>query len=120
MSLRITLDKLSQLPRAQRSAIVLTTLALLVLRGRLLQLPQEVLTSMLVRTRRGDRVTQQELDRALQQVYEKAPDGTKILLVPHRQRISKVCQPCFGTVTLLLTCSGTRHTHTSKGACHRC
>ncbi|GJE86404.1 ATP-binding cassette sub-family D member 1 [Phanerochaete sordida] len=84
MSLRASVDKLVQLPRTHRSAIVLAALAIVVLRGRLLRLPKGI------QKRRQHAATQEELDQAVQQLYETAPDGTKVLLVPHRHQIVKV------------------------------
>ena len=90
MALTHTLARLSQLPRSQRRAVTLAVVALLVLRARLLQLPQEVLTGILTRAGSREKVSQDDLQYALQQVYVKDQDGNKSVLVPHSKGVSKV------------------------------
>lgn len=90
MSLPPPLDTLSRLPRSQRSALLLAALTLILLRKRLLHLPKEALRSVRSRARTRNGATQEDLNEALQQLYEITPDGGKVLLVPHRHQISKV------------------------------
>lgn len=90
MSLPPPLDTLSRLPRSQRSALLLAALTLILLRKRLLHLPKEALRSVRSRARTRNGATQEDLNEALQQLYEITPDGSKVLLVPHRHQISKV------------------------------
>ena len=90
MSLKTTLDSFSKLPSSKRHAITLAALSVLVLRGRLLQLPQELVATILDKTSHKHRVSKEEVEQAIQQLYEKGPDGSKLVLVPHAQGISKV------------------------------
>ncbi len=62
---------------------------LLLLRGRIADLPKGVLARLRSVAARPD-VSQEELAQALQQVYIDEPDGSKTLLVPYKGRISKV------------------------------
>ncbi|KAI0674426.1 ABC transporter transmembrane region 2-domain-containing protein [Trametes maxima] len=75
-------------PKARRSLLV-ALFTLVLLRGRIADLPRTVLARLKNVTARHD-VSQEELAQALQQVYVDEPDGSKTLLVPHKGRISKV------------------------------
>ncbi|KAJ7136070.1 ABC transporter transmembrane region 2-domain-containing protein [Mycena epipterygia] len=69
---------------AQKPLIVLLA-TILLLRGRILSIPGRIKLLQL----RGKRLTPEELANALQQVYV-VEDGVKTLLVPYRDRLSKV------------------------------
>ncbi|KAF9465113.1 ABC transporter transmembrane region 2-domain-containing protein [Collybia nuda] len=73
---------------SRKQLIVIVATALL-LRSRLLSLPKEVLAK-LSKVSGGKRLSPQELADALQQVYVTEKDGSKTVLVPYRDRISKV------------------------------
>ncbi|KAI8969432.1 ABC transporter transmembrane region 2-domain-containing protein [Trametes punicea] len=75
-------------PKARRSLLV-ALFTLLLLRGRIVNLPKRALAKLWNVTSRQE-VSQEELAQALQQVYIDEPDGSKTLLVPHRGQISKV------------------------------
>ena len=70
--------------------VLITFTVLLLLRSRLLDIPHEILTKVLERRRSGRKLTKEELDRALQQLYVKEKDGTKTLLVPYQNGVYKV------------------------------
>ena len=72
------------------SPFVIIIVATLLLRSRLLSIPKDALDRIKVVTR-GNKLTPQELAQVLQQAYIKEPDGSKTLLVPYLDRISKVC-----------------------------
>lgn len=72
-----------------RQPILLLVAVLLLLRSRLLSLPTQTLHKLL-RVARSERLSQQELADALQQVYLKELDGSKTLLVPYQDRLFKV------------------------------
>lgn len=90
MALSYTFNKLSRLPQSQRRTVTLAVVTLLVLRARLLQLPREVLTGILDRASSKEKSSQDELEKALQQVYVQEKDGSKTVLVPYKQGVSKV------------------------------
>ena len=75
-------------PQTRRSLVV-AAFTLLLLRGRIADIPKAVLSKLKNVTIRQD-VTQEELAQALQQVYVDEPDGSKTLLVPYKGYISKV------------------------------
>ncbi|OSD08136.1 hypothetical protein PYCCODRAFT_1449189 [Trametes coccinea BRFM310] len=84
-------------PKARRSLLV-ALFTLLLLRGRIADLPQRALAKLRNVTSRPD-ISQEELAQALQQVYIDEPDGSKTLLVPHKGQISKVnIKPTPGAV----------------------
>ncbi|OJT01704.1 ATP-binding cassette sub-family D member 1 [Trametes pubescens] len=82
---------LRNLPRdpKARSSMLVALFTLLLLRGRIADLPKGVLARLRSVAARPD-VSQEELAQALQQVYIDEPDGSKTLLVPYKGRISKV------------------------------
>ncbi|KIP09977.1 hypothetical protein PHLGIDRAFT_534842 [Phlebiopsis gigantea 11061_1 CR5-6] len=86
----LSLDRFSKLPPSQRGAVVLSVAVLLVLRARLLQLPREIIAGILHRTSSKEKISEDELAVALQQVYVKEQDGSKTILVPHSRGVSKV------------------------------
>ncbi|KAI0777788.1 ABC transporter transmembrane region 2-domain-containing protein [Trametes elegans] len=75
-------------PKARRSLLV-ALFTLMLLRGRIADLPKSIFARLRNVTVRQE-VSQEELARALQQVYVDEPDGSKTLLVPHKGHISKV------------------------------
>ncbi|KAI0659258.1 ABC transporter transmembrane region 2-domain-containing protein [Cubamyces menziesii] len=75
-------------PKARRSLLV-ALFTLLLLRGKIADLPRGVFAKLRNVASRQE-VSQEELAQALQQVYVDEPDGSKTLLVPHKGRISKV------------------------------
>ncbi|RDB30444.1 ATP-binding cassette sub-family D member 1 [Hypsizygus marmoreus] len=81
------LDKLKH-PRSRTPLIVLLA-AILLLRSRLLSLPKEAVRKLTTASR-PTRLSTGELADVLQQVYEQEEDGSKTLLVPYRDRVSKV------------------------------
>lgn len=85
------LTRLSQaLPKQKGPRFALALAAVLVLRSRLLELPQEVLAGVFERTARKHKLSPEELSETLQKLYVKEEDGRKMLLVPHREGVSKV------------------------------
>lgn len=85
---------LRNLPRdpKARSSILVALFTLLLLRGRIADLPKGILARLRSVAARPE-VSQEELAQALQQVYIDEPDGSKTLLVPYKGRISKVRPP---------------------------
>ncbi|KAI0701934.1 ABC transporter transmembrane region 2-domain-containing protein [Cytidiella melzeri] len=81
----------------QRRPLVITFAVLLLLRSRLLELPQEALAKAFARKGSIGNLSSEELTQALQQLYVKEPDGSKTLLVPYQYGISKV--PIISTTT---------------------
>lgn len=79
-----------------RKPLIIILATVLLLRSRLLSLPKKAL-SKLPKVSGGQKLSQQELADALQQVYVTEEDGSKTILVPYRDRISKV------SVLVLLT-----------------
>lgn len=69
--------------------LLLLIFSLLLLRSRLITGPKELLRNLQVVTSKH-RVSEEELSRALQQLYVKDSDGTQRLLVPHEGRIKQV------------------------------
>ncbi|KAF8660753.1 hypothetical protein AX16_001548 [Volvariella volvacea WC 439] len=76
-------------PLSPRSTIILSLATLLLLRGQLGRGALAVV-KRLTAVSRGNRATPEELAEALQQVYVDEKDGSKTLLVPYSDRISKV------------------------------
>ena len=79
------------LSKLQSKTQILVLLAsILLLRSNITLAPKYLLSKLKV-VARGQRLTPEELLHVLQQVYVKADDGTKTLLVPYRDAyISKV------------------------------
>lgn len=73
----------------QRKPLLVAFTALLLLRSRLLEIPQEALARALERRGLSSKLSKEELAQALQQLYVKEPDGSKTLLVPSPNGISK-------------------------------
>ncbi|KNZ74123.1 ATP-binding cassette sub-family D member 2 [Termitomyces sp. J132] len=63
---------------------------ILLLRSRLLTLPKETLQRISRAAKCKQRLSARELDDVLQRVYEKEDDGSKTLLVPYRDRITRL------------------------------
>ncbi|KAJ7145398.1 ABC transporter transmembrane region 2-domain-containing protein [Mycena crocata] len=78
------MPRFSKPPVSKNNLLVLVA-TLLLLRGRILSIPARIKLPQL----RGKRLTAEELVNALQQVYV-VEDGVKTLLVPYRDRLSKV------------------------------
>ncbi|KII91168.1 hypothetical protein PLICRDRAFT_37870 [Plicaturopsis crispa FD-325 SS-3] len=77
-------------PPSSRTPLIVLLASLLLLRGRIADFPQ-ALVSKLTHVARKRNLTPQELAEALQQVYVKGEDGSKTLLVPYRDKyISKI------------------------------
>lgn len=79
----------SKLKGRQTSAFIIVA-TLLLFRHRLISLPNDVLSKLRSVARRGEPLSAQELADVLQQLYVVEEDGTKTLLVPYRDRVSKV------------------------------
>ena len=75
---------------SSRSSLVLLSL-LILLRGRIITGPRDLLRT-LSKVGSSKDLSPLELSQALQQLYIEEPDGTRQLLVPFRDSISKVCQ----------------------------
>ncbi|KAJ7236266.1 ABC transporter transmembrane region 2-domain-containing protein [Mycena haematopus] len=71
--------------KTSRKHFVVLLAAVLLLRGRILSIPGRIKFPQL----RGKKLTPEELLKALQQIYV-VEDGVKTLLVPYRDRLSKV------------------------------
>ncbi|KAI0826191.1 ABC transporter transmembrane region 2-domain-containing protein [Irpex lacteus] len=74
----------------QRKPLLVAFTALLLLRSRLFEIPQEALARALEGRGLSSKLSKDELAQALQQLYVKEPDGSKTLLVPSPNGISKV------------------------------
>ncbi|KAK0211442.1 ABC transporter transmembrane region 2-domain-containing protein [Armillaria fumosa] len=72
-----------------RRTSILVLAVVLVLRSRLTEIPKETLAKLRVVVQRK-RLSQEELLRVLQEVYVKEDDGSKTLLVPYREEVSRV------------------------------
>lgn len=75
-------------PKSRKPLIVLLA-AILLLRSRLLSLPSGALKRIPVVLRKGH-LSQEELNEILQRVYETEEDGSKTVLVPYRNQVTKV------------------------------
>lgn len=75
-------------PTARRSLLA-ALFTLLLLRGRIADVPKAAFSKLKTVAIRQD-ISQEELAQALQQVYINEPDGSKTLLVPYKGHISKV------------------------------
>ena len=76
-------------PQTRKQILILLASALL-FRSAFASAPQFILSNLKVAARRKP-LTPQQLEQALQQIYVKAEDGSKTLLVPYRDAyISKV------------------------------
>jgi len=92
----VILARLNSLNGATGSRRPLATLVLVVgllLRSRLLDIPKEVVEKLRA-VRKGNKLTPDQLSTVLQQVYVKEADGSKTLLVPYLDRVSKVSVAC--------------------------
>ncbi|KAJ3480904.1 hypothetical protein NLI96_g8018 [Meripilus lineatus] len=72
-----------------RRPLLLALVVVLLLRSRLISAPKEALLRLRSAAYKS-RLSPEELSEALQQVYITEPDGSKTILVPHRDSISKV------------------------------
>jgi ATP-binding cassette, subfamily D (ALD), peroxisomal long-chain fatty acid import protein len=85
-------------PPSARKPLIVLLVSLLLLRSRILAAPGKALRKLKVVTR-TQRLTPDELNRVLQQLYVKEADGSKTLLVPYRDTyLSKVCTILSGLV----------------------
>jgi ATP-binding cassette subfamily D (ALD) long-chain fatty acid import protein len=78
-------DPKSLIPKRGRKSVLVVLVALFLLRAR--AIPRITRSPP---TTYGKRLTQAEIDQALQELYRDNPDGSKTLLVPFRGRISEV------------------------------
>lgn len=74
----------------RRSTAALLLFTLLLVRSRLLSLP-EILLERLKSVTAKPQISQEDLLQVLQQIYVNRPDGSRTILVPHEDGISKVC-----------------------------
>ena len=74
-----------------RKSLLISFIVLLLLRSRLLKLPQDVIRK-LSGSASDHKLSPEELAQVLQQVYVEEKDGSKTLLVPNRDGVSKVRQ----------------------------
>ncbi len=74
-----------------RRPLLLALTVVLLLRSRLINGPKEALLKLRSATYRR-KLSPEEFSQALQQVYVNEADGSKTILVPHRNSISKVRQ----------------------------
>lgn len=84
-----------------RKPVLVAAAVILLLRSRLFTIPKDVVRSLRT-VAYGPRLSKEELEKVLQQVYVDGPDGTKKLQVPYRDRLSEV----RGYFSLLWTTSG--------------
>lgn len=82
--------------------MLLIVALILLLRSRLLSFPKRSLA-------RSDRLSQQELALVLQQVYVKGDHGTKTLLIPYRDHLSKVHFYHFTCISLVNPLKGNHY-----------
>ena len=75
-----------------RRSIIVLLLTLAVLRSRILEMPKNTLDKLRAVASRKS-LSMEELSEALQQLYVTEPNGDKTLLVPSRDRVSKVRWP---------------------------
>lgn len=75
-----------------RPPILVLIACILILRSRLFNGPREALASIRATGSRR-KLSKEELAKALQQIYVETRDGTKELLVPFRENITKVISP---------------------------
>lgn len=73
----------------RRSTAALLLFTLLLVRSRLLSLP-EILLERLKSVTAKPQISQEDLLQVLQQIYVNRPDGSRTILVPHEDGISKV------------------------------
>lgn len=71
-----------------RPPLVILLACILILRSRILTGPRDILSSLMAASGRH-KLSKEELAKALQQLYVEGRDGTKELLVPFRENISK-------------------------------
>ncbi|KAJ3519840.1 hypothetical protein NM688_g9243 [Phlebia brevispora] len=84
-----TLPSLPPAAARHRKPIALSLAVLLLLRSSLLKLPKDAIRQ-LVNGSSNNKLSPEELAQALQQVYVDEGDGSKTLLVPYREGVSKV------------------------------
>lgn len=75
---------------SNRTQITFLLASIILLRSKLVSIPEEILSKLNI-VSKGKRLTPDELSDVLQQLYIKEPDGTKTLLVPYRDTVSKAC-----------------------------
>ncbi|KAI0072098.1 hypothetical protein K474DRAFT_455580 [Panus rudis PR-1116 ss-1] len=90
MSLTAVYQRAKSNPRTRRPALLIFAI-ILVLRSRLISIPKESVQRLLQNARAyRQKLSPEELNEALQQVYVDGPDGSKTLLIPYRDNISRV------------------------------
>lgn len=77
------------LPPSSRAPLIVLLATILLLRSRLISIPKDALAK-LKSVAQGKRLSQEELVEALKQIYVNEDDGSKTLLVPYRDSVSKV------------------------------
>jgi ATP-binding cassette subfamily D (ALD) long-chain fatty acid import protein len=77
------------LPPSSRAPLIVLLATILLLRSRLISIPKDALTK-LKSVAQGKRLSPEELVEALKQIYVNEDDGSKTLLVPYRDSVSKV------------------------------
>ena len=80
---------LNSLNSTARRSLLVALFTLLLLRGRISDVPTAAFSKLKTVVIRQD-ISQEDLTQALQQVYISEPDGSKTLLVPYKGHISKV------------------------------
>lgn len=83
-----SLNRLTQAGLRNPTLVLLSVI--LLLRSRLLSIPKDAVEKLKAVASKP-RLSPDELNQALQQVYVNEPDGTKTLLVPYRDNVSEVC-----------------------------
>ncbi|TFK39278.1 ABC transporter transmembrane region 2-domain-containing protein [Crucibulum laeve] len=82
------------LPAGSRKPLIVIIVALLILRSRLLKLPRAALDTVAARANlsgaNGKKLSPEELNKVLQEVYTTEEDGSRTLLVPYRDRVEKI------------------------------
>jgi ATP-binding cassette, subfamily D (ALD), peroxisomal long-chain fatty acid import protein len=75
---------------ASRKQLLILLAAVLITRSRLVSLPASTIAKLSVAASRKQKASKEELARAMQTVYVKEEDGSKSVLVPYQNVISKV------------------------------
>lgn len=107
--------------QAQRRPLVLAALIVVLLRSRLGSIGKEGLDAVKERVvgkgkgRAGGKMDKEETLRVLQKIYEEDPkdEETKVLLVPYRDRVTRVGLVVRTSQTMLRQCVGPDTPHTT-------
>lgn len=87
----MTLTAGKNIPLPNRRTALLLLATLLVLRSKLLKLPNLASSKNILLKAYSHRPTKEETEQAQQQLYFDEADGSKTLLIPTQSRVSKVC-----------------------------